>query len=104
METRGTILAVLQCNVGIAGLILVFAGLLLAKGESFFNTKRGDKYRRLALLSLVPMISAIISSWISISALEGNEWAVQNLLLSFKLVLALTGFYAIIGTILSAYP
>jgi hypothetical protein len=80
---------------------LVFAGFLLAKAEGF-ETKRGDKFRIIALLALVPIGGAIISAWISIGAIEGSQWDLAHSLLSLKAVLVLTGIYSVFGLILSA--
>jgi len=46
----------------------VFAGFLLAKGEGY-QTKRGDKYRVLALCSLLPFLACSVSIWISMDAI-----------------------------------
>ena len=101
MAERDTILAVLQSDIGIAALILVFAGFLLTKGETY-ETKRGDKYRVMALLSLLPVLACAASIWISMDAIEGSLWCANHALWSLKLVLAMAGIYAIIATIWSA--
>jgi hypothetical protein len=98
---RDTILAVLQSDIGIAALILVFAGFLLTKGETY-ETKLGDKYRVIALLSLLPVIACAVSMWISIDGIEGSAWCAANSLGSLKVVLVMSGMYAIIATIWSA--
>ena len=56
MTEHDTILAVLQSDIGVAALIVVFAGLLLTKSETY-ETKRGDKYRTLAFLSMLPLFA-----------------------------------------------
>jgi hypothetical protein len=98
---RDTILAVLQSDIGIAALILVFAGFLLTKGETY-QTKLGDKYRVIALFSLLPILACIASIWISMDAIEGSAWCAAHSLWSLKLVLVFAGIYAIIATIWSA--
>lgn len=101
MAERDTILAVLQSDIGVAGLILVFAGFLLAKGETY-ETRRGDKYRLLSRLSLFPILACATSIWISMDAIEGNAWCANHSLGSLKLVLVIAGIYAIIATTWSA--
>jgi hypothetical protein len=98
---RDTILAVLQSDIGIAALILVFAGFLLTKGETY-ETKFGDKYRVIALFSLLPVFVCVASIWICMDAIEGNAWCASHSLWSLKLVLVFAGIYAIIATIWSA--
>jgi uncharacterized membrane protein len=98
---RDTILAVLQSDIGIAGLILVFVGFLLTKGETY-ETRRGDKYRVIALLSLLPVLACVVSIWICMDAIEGSAWCAAHSLSSLKLVLVMAGIYAIIATVWSA--
>jgi hypothetical protein len=98
---RDTILAVLQSDIGIAALIVVFAGFLLTKSETY-QTKRGDRYRVIALCSLLPIAACVVSIWISMDAIEGSVWCANHALLSLKLVLVFAGIYAIIATIWSA--
>jgi hypothetical protein len=46
----------------------LFAGFFLAKGEGC-QTKRGDKYRVLALCSLLPFLACSVSIWTSMDAI-----------------------------------
>ena len=101
MAERDTILAVLQSDIGIAALILVFAGFLLTKGDSY-QTKRGDKYRMTALLSLLPVLACVVSIWICMDGVEGSAWCAAHALWSLRLVLVMAGSYAIIATVWSA--
>jgi hypothetical protein len=101
---RDILLTVLGSDIGLLGLILVFAGLVSTKADSMENSRRGDRFRWLARASLVPLIAALLSAWISIDAVEGSTWAATYSLCSLKIVLALTGFYAIIATALTSFP
>ena len=95
-----TILAVLSSGIALAGLLLVFSGFLMSKAESFGSTVLGDKYKWLALASLVPILTAIALSWISTDALDpACVWSRYHLLTLFKIQLGITGGYAIIGLI-----
>jgi hypothetical protein len=91
-----SILAVLQSGIGLAGLLLIFSGFLVAKADTY-ETRRGEKYKRLALWTLLPVLSAIGISWISIDALQGNCWSQYHLFTLLKIELAITGAFAIIG-------
>jgi hypothetical protein len=82
--------------MALAGILLVFAGFLIAKGDSF-KTRLGDKYKWLAFSALIPVLIAIALSWLSIDALEGCQWAMYHLLTVLKIQLAFTALYAIIG-------
>lgn len=101
MAERDTILAVLGGDIGIAGLILVFAGFVITKAESFTVVRKANAYRWIARFSLVPIIVALVSAWISIDAIQGCGWCAEYSLCSLKLVLVLTGIYAIIGAVLT---
>lgn len=104
MAERDTILAVLQSDIGLVGLILVFAGFVVTKAESFSNVERGDRYRWLASASLIPIIASLISAWICMDGIEGGTWAANHSLYSLKIVLSLTAIYAIIAAFLTFLP
>ncbi len=101
MPERDTILAVLSSGIALAGLLLIFSGFLFTKAASF-ETKRGDKFRWFARATLIPVLAALALSWLSVNALQGDQWALSHLLTGIKLLLAITGGFAIIGVIASA--
>lgn len=101
MLERDTVLAVFSSGIALAGLLLIFSGFLFAKAASY-ETKRGNKYRWFACATLLPVIAALALSWMSLSALEGNIWASAHLLAGTKVLLALTGLFAIIGVAASS--
>jgi hypothetical protein len=92
MAERDTILAVLQSDIALAGLVLIFAGFVVTKAESFSNVGRGDRYRWLALAALIPIVAALGSAWISMGAIEGGTWAASHTLCSLKMGLHLPDF------------
>jgi cytochrome bd-type quinol oxidase subunit 2 len=91
-------LAVLQGGIGLAGLLLVFSGFLVSKAEAS-QTRRGDKFKHLALASLVPILAALALSWMSVNALAGNGWERYYLLTALKIQLCLTALFSIIGLV-----
>jgi hypothetical protein len=101
LPDHDTILAVLSSGIALAGLLLVFSGFLFTKAASF-ETKRGDRYRWFARATLVPVLSALALTWMSINALDGDQWAAYHLLTCLKIVLGVTAAFAIIGVIFSA--
>jgi hypothetical protein len=101
MSDKEVILAVLGNDIAVAGLLLVFAGFVITKAESFQDVTRGDRYRWLARASLVPIVAALVSAWFSIDAIQGCLWCADHSLTSLKLVLALTGIYAIIAAVVT---
>ena len=101
MPDKDTILAVLSSGIALAGLLLIFAGFLFTKAASF-ESRRGDKFRLFAKFTLVPVLAALTLSWLSIDALNGNQWVLHYLLTCLKIVLGMTGAFAIIGVFASA--
>ena len=97
---RDTILAVLSSGIGLAGLLLIFSGFLFSKAASF-DTTRGDKFRVLAKLTLVPVLVTLALAWLSIMALEGNQWSGFHLLTLLKVTLGITTLLAIVGILVS---
>lgn len=100
MPDREVIIAVFDAGIGLAGILLVFAGFLAAKAESF-ETKRGDKYRALAKSTLIPILAALLLSWLSLMALEGNASVGYYLLTAVKTVLVITAVFATVGILAS---
>lgn len=102
MVDQNTILAALQSGIALAGLLLIFSGFLFTKAASY-DTRRGDKFKRLAQCTLIPILAALVLSWISLEALEGSMWAAENLVLCLRITLGVTAIFAIIG-ILAGTP
>ena len=102
MPDTDTILAVFQSGIDLAGLLLVFSGFLLSKADSFNSTRRGEKYRKLFYLTLIPLLAALFESFISLLALRGNQWSGGFLILGMEVSLILTALFAIIGILVAA--
>lgn len=96
MADRDTILAVFQAGIALAGLLLIFSGFLVSKAAGY-ETNRGKKYKNLALVTLIPVLGALLLSWLSVDAAEGNRWLQYHLLTGLKIELAVTAIFAIIG-------
>ena len=102
MPDRDVILAVLQSGIALAGLLLIFAGFLLSKAGTTYNTRKGDIYKYLAWSTGLPVLVALAESWISIKAIEGSQWAGFFLLTGLRITIAFTAVFAIIGVIFAS--
>jgi hypothetical protein len=98
MLERDTILTVLSSGIALAGLLLIFSGFLFTKAASF-ETRRGDKFKILAKATLIPILVSLALSWISVSALDGNEWSNLHLITLLKVTLGTTAVFAIVGVL-----
>jgi hypothetical protein len=63
----------LQTSVGLAGVLLVFIGFVYARAESTGNAKRARRYVRLAQFGIIPFAVAMLSAWLSLTAMHGSE-------------------------------
>jgi uncharacterized membrane protein len=104
MTDRDVILAALGSDIAIAGLVLVFAGFLMTKADSFEGSRSGDKFNWLALGGLIPIVGSLAAAWMCVDALQGSEWEASHTLWTLKIVLALTGGYAILSGLLAFFP
>jgi hypothetical protein len=103
MSERDTILAVLQSDIAIAGLVLIFSGFLFSRAAEY-DTRYGDKFRWLASAGMVPVLAALAGAWLCIGAIEGGNWAGTHALWGLKIVLALTGAYAVVSALVAFFP
>jgi len=101
---RDVILAALGSDIAVAGLVLVFVGFLFTKAESYQGNRSGDLYSRLAVSGLVPIVVSLASAWMCIDAIQGHRWEADHTLLMLKIVVTLTGLYAIISALLTFFP
>jgi hypothetical protein len=101
MADKDIALAILQAAIAIAGLVLVYSGFILAKASSLSDTRKAKKFELLAKGAMVPVITALICSFMGVRVLLpghfGSLWASNWILFVFEIVLALTGGYAIIA-------
>ena len=104
MPGKDVIEAVLGSDIAIAGLVLVFAGFLLTKAESFRGSRSGYVYNWLAVAGLIPIVASLIAAWMCIDALQGGKWEAEHALLMLKIAIVLTGSYAIISAGLTFFP
>jgi uncharacterized membrane protein len=101
---KDVILAALGSDVAVAGLILVFAGFLVTKAGSYEGSRAGDKYNWLAVAGLLPIVVALAAAWMCVDALQGGQWESDHTLWMLKIVLAMTGIYAVVSAVLAFFP
>ena len=99
MADKDAALAILQAAIALAGLLLVFAGFLLARAEQFPNERARRSLKRLAKFALVPLLAAIGCTWLAVWAAQGANWSQQHLYSCFQIILVISALYAIIALV-----
>jgi hypothetical protein len=92
-QTAGTIL---QVATALIGLLLVFAGLVIAKAEQLANVKRGQQILHVARGCALPLIPAFVCSWLCVNVLQGDASAYQLVVITFRVSLIATAWYAFV--------
>lgn len=95
-------LGILQAAIALAGLLLVFIGFLQTKADQTALADDRNRVRLLARVGLIPFFGALICTWQSIWAIQGAVVSGEYLYLTLKIVLVLTGLYAIMATFYEA--
>ena len=98
MAEKDVILTVLGSDIALAGLVLVFSGFLITKADAY-QTRYGDKFKWFAVAGFIPVLVALAAAWCCICAIEGSQWSAMHVLSGLKIVLALSGIYAIIAAV-----
>lgn len=92
-------LAFLGGDLATAGLLLIFCGFLFSKAESF-ETRRGDKYRILAKIGVIPLILAFLSAGLCVVTVDDPAARMTDYgMLAFVLTLVSSALYSIIALI-----
>jgi len=94
VEPKDVIGPVFGAATSLAGLLLVFVGFVYARGESY-NTKRGDRFKLIAKLGIVPFLVSLLCAWLCLQSLSGAAWAYDTAILSFRITILLTAGYGI---------
>jgi hypothetical protein len=100
MPDKDVAIGVLGAAIGLAGLLLVFVGFLLAAAAQISEQTPRIRLKIVACLALLPFLSCLACAWQSILTIQGETFYAEHLLFSAKIVLAITGIYAILATIL----
>lgn len=97
---KDVILGILGAAIGLAGLLLVFVGFLLSAAAQIKEQTPRRRLKMVACIALIPFLCCLACAWQSIAAIEGDPFSAGHLLFSAKIVLVITGIYAILATIL----
>jgi hypothetical protein len=97
---NNTILAVLQSEIGLAGLLLVFAGFLLTKSASVPSEYK-TRFTILCVVTLVSFLGDLGLAFLCVRILKGNPWGQGTLLCDLEISLVLTALVGICGLITS---
>jgi len=92
-------IGVLGAAIGLAGLLLVFVGYLLSAAAQIQEQTPRRRLKAAACTALIPFLCCLGCAWMSIEAIQGDVFSAEHLLLSAKIVLVITGIYAILATI-----
>lgn len=92
-------IGLLGAIVAVAGLLLIFSGFLFTKAESF-ESLRGDKFRTIGKLGVIPLIASFATAWVCLMAVQDNPWAVTWGIMVFKIALAISALYSIISLLI----
>jgi len=85
--------AILDADVALAGLLLVFVGLLYTRGEEL-SSLRGGRAKNVARLGVLPLGLSLWCAWVCVSYLSGDARLVRTVIIMFRSDLILTGLYA----------
>ena len=98
-EPKDIAAAILAASVSLAGLLLVFAGFVYARGETL-QPKRRDAFRIWAKLSCVPFLLAVICSLTSFESLLGSgPWYSYSIYI-FRAVVGASGVYGVASVLI----
>lgn len=87
--------AILEADVAIAGLLLVFVGLVYQRGEEL-SSRGGDRVKNVARLGILPLGLSLWCAWMCVNYLSGDARQLRTVIIMFRSDLIVTGVYAYI--------
>jgi hypothetical protein len=101
-ESEGLILGVLGASAVLAGLLLVFGGVLLAQAASFpreADPKLVERYRAAGRWAVAPFLGFLITLVLAVTSLRRPSlWLPSLDVFLFLITVVLTGFYGLVVT------
>ena len=86
---------ILEADVALAGLLLVFVGLVYSRGKEP-GSRPENTFKNVARMGIVPMGLSLWCAWVSVNYLSGDVTLIRTITLMFRADLILTGLYACI--------
>jgi len=83
---------ILDADVALAGLLLVFVGLVYSRGEAYSHGR--NRYKSVARAGMVPMVVSLWCAWVCVNYLTGDVTLARTVIILFRSDLILTGLYA----------
>ena len=87
--------AILDADVALAGLLLVFVGLVYNRAGEL-SSRSGDRVKNVARLGMLPLGLSLWCAWVCVDYLSGDARLLQTVIILFRSDLILTGVYAYI--------
>jgi hypothetical protein len=88
-----TVSTILEASAGLAGILLVFVSFVYTRGEAL-ATKRGDRFKNVARGGLFPLLVSLLTAWLCLNFLEGDQSAYFLAAVAFRTSLVMTAVYA----------
>lgn len=85
--------AFLGASAALAGLLLVFIGFLYARGEGYANVRRGDLFKNVAKVGVLPFLVTLACASLSAEWFLGSAWAYDWAVWLFRIGLIATEVY-----------
>jgi hypothetical protein len=98
MADKDVALGILQAAIAIGGLLLIFIGFVLGRADREPLKGIRVRIRWVGIAGLIPFVAALFCSWQSLWVIQGAHESAMYLFCTLKIVLALTGIYAIMAT------
>ena len=83
---------ILDADVALSGLLLVFVGLVYSRGEAY--SQGGNRYKNVARMGMLPMVLSLWCAWVCVNYLTGDVTQARTVIILFRSDLILTGLYA----------
>jgi hypothetical protein len=90
---RDLLVAILETDVALAGLLLVFVGFVYSRGEELSSLRKA-KFKNVARAGMIPFGLSLSCAWVCVSYLVGDAALARTAVTLFRLDLIVTAGYA----------
>jgi len=95
MDVNDLVATILEADVALAGLLLVFVGLAYGRAEEL-GSRPGNRFKHVARMGMLPMGLSLWCAWLCVNYLSGDVTLARTITIMFRSDLILTGLYAFI--------